>query len=147
MFLPSHPPNVKRSSWSDALAAGYVPGDGASPTTCLCSHNSEYGSKVSTTDIKCCLLSSEKSCVRPPCTSTLLPILCEMWKNLGRGSYLAEDPVNREKNVAIAKWAWLIFDIWGVGLNQVRVETTHLLFLQHAEKKVLGEYSNCDKVD
>ena len=101
--LPSTPPNEKRLSWSDALAATCIPGDGASPVICLCSHNSEYGSKISTTEIKCCLLFSEKSFVRPPCTTTLLPTRHEMCKYLGNGSYLREDPVKRERSEAMSE--------------------------------------------
>ena len=96
-WLSSVPPNEKRSSWSDALAAAYVPGDGASPVTGLCSHDSEYGSKISTMEHKCCLLFSEKSSVRPPCTTTLLPTRLEMCQNLGSGSYLEGASLNLER--------------------------------------------------
>ena len=103
---------MKRSSWSDVLAAEYVSGNGASPSTFFCFHNSEYGSKVSTTEDKCCLLFSKKYFVSPPCTSTLLPTVCETCQNLADGSYLAEEPVNREKN-AISKGCGCFFYVLG----------------------------------
>ena len=65
-LLPSNPPNVNRSSSTDALAAPYTPGAGASPVTSFCCHTSVYPSNTSTTRAKRRFVFSEKFLVRPP---------------------------------------------------------------------------------